>query len=367
MRERDVTQLAEQAALGALLVDPAPLGQIRPWLRPGDFASLWHEWVYTTLLERHSAGEPIGPVAVGEAMVDRFGPRLADVPRLHTLLASTPHSAHAAAYARIVLDGGLRREVDGLGVLLRAGALQTTLDGAQAPLMATCNVVDAGLDAAASRWAHATGQPHDDVVVPLSVRAATRNLDARESAARYLEAHPVPEAAAEHRHVVDLVGTLIAQPAHIRDVVGWLPPSRIADPAWRLIYAATLELSELGAPVDLVTVAAASHRYAHHGPALPGLDELRDAVEAGWNAYPPQVARAVVGDQLRHLADVGADQIHQAANNPGVLIAEITDTGHAITAALRSVVSSGVRSAASNSPAPVAVVAPAVHEAGARR
>ncbi len=364
MRDRDVTQLAEQATLGALLIAPTPLGEVRSWLRPGDFASLWHEWVYTTLLERQTAGEPIDPVTVGAAMVDRFGTRLADVPRLHTLLASAPHTAHAAAYARIVLDGGLRREVDGLGVLLRAGALQATLDGSQAPLMSTCNVVDAGLDAATSRWAHATGQPHDDVVALLALRAATRNLDARESAARYLEAHPAPDAAAEHRHVVDLVGTLIAQPAHIPDVVGWLPPSRIADPAWRLIYAATIELSELGAPVDLVTVAAASRRYAHHGPALPGLDELREAVEAGWNTYPPQVARTVVGDQLRHLADIGADQIHQAANNAGVLIAEITDTGHAVTTALRTVVSSALRSGASNSPA---AVVPAVREAGVRR
>jgi replicative DNA helicase len=68
-------------------------------LRPGDFASLWHEWVYTTLLERHTGGEPIDPVTVGAAMVERFGPRLADQPRLHTLLAATPHTAHAVAYA----------------------------------------------------------------------------------------------------------------------------------------------------------------------------------------------------------------------------------------------------------------------------
>jgi len=364
MREADVTRLAGQATLGALLVDPAPLDQIRRWLRPGDFAALWHEWVYTTLLERHTAGEPIDPVAVGAAMVERFGARLADQPRLHTLLASTPHTAHAVAYARIVLDGGLRREVTGTGVLLRAGALQTVLDGTQAPLISTCNVVDAGLDAAASRWAQATGQPHDDVVVPLALRAAARNVDARESAARYLQAHPARDAVAERQHVVELVGTLIAQPAHIPEVVGWLPPSRIADPAWRLIYAATIELSELGAPIDLVTVAAVSRRYAHHGPALPGPDELRDAVEAGWAAYPPQVVRAVAGDQIRHLADVGVDQLTQAANNPGVQIADIADTGHVITTTLRRTAAALPGMTATT---PAAVVAPVLRTAGVRR
>jgi replicative DNA helicase len=363
MRDRDVTELAEQATLGSLLVDPAPLVEIRRWLHSGDFAALWHEWVYTTLLERHTAGEPIDPVAVGAAMVDRFGHRLADQPRLHTLLAATPHTGYAAAYARIVLDGGLRRELGGLGVLLRAGALQTALDGTQAPLIATCNVVDAGLDAAAARWAQATGQPHDDVVVPLALRAAARNTDARESAARYLEANPARDTAAERRHIVELVGTLIAQPDHIGQVRDWLPPSRITDPAWRLIYGTTIELSELGAPIDLVTVAAACIRYAHHGPALPALDTLRAAVEAGWNAYPPQVLRTVAADQIRRLADIGADQLHQAANNPGVQIADIADTGHVITTTLRRTAAALPSSTATTAP----VVAPVLHAAGIRR
>lgn len=365
MRERDVVDLAEQATLGALLVDPEPLQEIRRWLRSGDFGTLWHEWVYTTLLERHTAHEPIEPVAVGAAMVDRFGSRLADQPRLLTLLSLTPHPTNAVAYARLVLDGGLRREVSGNGVLLRAGALDAALHGTQAPLIATCNVVDAGLEAAAARWAEATGQPHDDVVVPLALRLAAHNFDARESAARYLEAYPARDAAAEHEHVVELVGTLIAQPAHIADVVSWLPPSRIADPAWRLIYSATIELSELGAPIDVVTVAAASSRCAHHGPALPALDELRDAVETGWAAYPPQVLRTVAADQIRHLADVGADQISQAANNPGVQIADIADTGHVITDALRRTATALPASTAAMGTA--AAVAPLLQTGGVRR
>lgn len=365
MRERDVIHLAEQATLGALLIDPEPLREIRRWLRPGDFGTLWHEWVYTTLLERHTAHEPIDPVAVGAAMVDRFGTRLADQPRLHTVLSSTPHPSNAVAYARIVLDGGLRREISGNGVLLRAGALESALHGMQAPLMATCNVVDAGLEAAAARWAEAIGLPHDDVVVPLALRLAAHNFDARESAARYLEAYPARDAAAEREHIVELVGTLIAQPAHIADVVNWLPPSRIADPAWRLIYAATIELSELGAPIDVVTVAAASSRYAHHGPALPALDELCDAVELGWAAYPPQVLRTVAGDQIRHLADVGADQISQAVNNPGVQIADIADTGHVITDALRRTAAALPDASATLGPA--AVVAPVLRTGGVQR
>lgn len=335
MDTRDVAALAEQAALGALLLDPAPLTAIRQWLRPGDFADTWRGWVFTTILERHTAREPIDPVLVGQDMTARHGRRLAALPRLHTLVANTPQIRHVAEYAQVVLDAALRREITGLGVLLRAAAAQTAFDGTAVPMTTTCNLVDAGLDTAAERWATALGIAHDAVVVPLALRAAARSGDARESAARYLDAHPPRDAAEEHQHEVDLVGTLIAHPEHIAAVADWLPPQRIGDPAWRLLYATTLELVELGRPVDLITVAATAARYAHHGPDLPEVDELRSVVEAGWLAWPNAVVRTVAADQVRRLADVGADQLAQAAANPGVQVGDIADTGHLITAALR--------------------------------
>ena len=335
MRADDLTALTEQAALGAFLLRPAGMDEVRGWLRPADFADAWHGWVFTMLLEAHTAHRPIDPVATGADLTDRYGTRLANLPRLHTLIAATPHAEHAPEYARIVADIGLRREIAGLGVLLRAAASQAVFEGAAVPLTATCNLVDAGLDAAAARWAAATGTPHDEVVVPLALRAASRSGQAREAAARYLDAHPARDNAAEQRHVVDLVGTLIAHPEHIPAVTEWLPVARIADPAWRLIYAATVEQCDLGRPVDLVTVAAAAHRYAHHGPDLPALRELRDAVDAGWMSWPPQVIRTAAGDQIRRLADLAADQLTQGAANPGVQIGEIADTGHAFTATLR--------------------------------
>lgn len=354
MDTRDVTALGEQATLGGLLLDPAPLAGLRQWLRPGDFADTWHGWVFTTLLERHTAHHPIDPVTVGQDMTARYGRRLAALPRLHTLVANTPHAGHVVEYARVVVDAALRREVAGLGVLLRAAAAQTAFDATTAPMAATCNLVDAGLDTAAERWATANGVAHDPVVVPLALRAAARNGDVRESAARYLDAHPARDLRAEHQHEIDLVGTLIAHPEHIAAVADWLPPQRIGDPAWRLLYATTLELAELGRPVDLITVAATAARYAHHGPDLPTVEELRDVVDAGWLAWPSAVLRAVAADQVRRLADVGADQLSQAAGNPGVQVGDIADTGHLITAALRRT-ATGLPAAGNTSPAPAVV------------
>ena len=170
---------------------------------------------------------------------------------------------------------------------------------------------------------------------PAATRAATRAWEAREGAARYLAANSTRDVQAEGRHVIELIGALIAHPESIGAVSAWLPASRIPDPGWRFIYGTTIELAELGRPVDLVTVAWAAHQHAHHGPTLPGLDELRDAVDAGWYTGPHVAARAVAIDQARSLADTGASQLHQAAMNPGVLLEDLVDTGHLITAALR--------------------------------
>ena len=108
-----------------------------------------------------------------------------------------------------------------------------------------------------------------------------------------------------------------------------------AAPAAGSLARSTGAVVAVSGPVDLVTVAWATCQHAQHGPALPGLDELRATVEAGWFTSPHVVARAVALDQARLLADTGAHQLHQAALNPGVLVEDLVDTGHLITTALR--------------------------------
>ena len=55
----DATRLAEEATLGALLLDPTPMAQVRGWLRPGDFADALHGQIYSVLCERNAAGQPM--------------------------------------------------------------------------------------------------------------------------------------------------------------------------------------------------------------------------------------------------------------------------------------------------------------------
>jgi hypothetical protein len=335
MFDEDTTRLAEQATLGGLLLDPGALGEVQRWLRAGDFAETWHGQVFTAMLERRAAHEPIDPRTMGTALTERFGARRANLPRLADLLHVTPPRPDPVTYARMVLDGGLRREIAGTGVLLRAAAVQTACDRLAVPVTATCNIVDAAMDCAAARWATATGQPHDEVVVPLALRAVLRNTEARMGADKYLAAHPVRDHTAEHHHTTALIGALVAHPDAVPAVADWLPVARIADPGWRVIYGAVIDLAELGHHVDLVTVAWAARTHAHHGVPIPTLSELRGAVEDGWRTQLAPAIQAVAGDQVRHLADAGAAQLVAGAANPGVQVSDLVDTGHLLTHALR--------------------------------
>ena len=335
MNDDDIIQLAEQATLGSVLLHPAALGDIQRWLRAGDFADTWHSQVFTTMLERRAADEPIGPQPMADALSERLGTRRANLPRLADLLHVTPPRPHAVTYARMVLDGGLRREIAGTGVLLRAAAVRCASDRMSRPIFATCNVVDAAMDCAEARWAKATGQAHDEVVVPLAMRAVMRNTEARMGADKYLSGQPGRDASSERRNVVALIGALIAQPDHVREVAQWLAPARIADPGWRAVYGTLVERAELGKHVDIVTIAWATRAHAHHEPGLPGLSQLRAAVDDGWSRQLTPAIQAVAGDQVRHLADAGAAQLVAGATNPGVLITDLVDTGHLLTTALR--------------------------------
>ncbi|MGW6130800.1 DnaB-like helicase N-terminal domain-containing protein [Cellulomonas sp. NPDC055163] len=330
----DAVQLAEQATLGTLLYRPDTVQQVGSWLRPGDFADMWHAHVYRLIHDRHLTGHPLSAVELGDHMLAELGPRRANIVRIHDLLAAAPTKPDPVVYARMVLDAGLRREIAGLGILLSAGALQSSLTGGPAPLVNSCALVDAGLDSCATRWATATGEPAGREEPPARLRTALQGRDLRLAADKYLRSHPRRDLVAENTHEATLVGALIAHPDAIPTVADWLPPTRVVTPIWRTVYAATLELAELGQPVDLVTVTAATLRLSRHQPA-PTLPMLRAAVDEGRLTDPAHAASDVAADQIRRIADKGADQLTTGAGNAGLRIGDLVDTGHLVTDALR--------------------------------
>lgn len=334
---RDAELLAERATLGALLTQPSALGEVSQWLRASDFTDPWHADLYTVLRDLHSAREPISPTRTAAGLTDRLGPRRANLPALADLLHVPPARPNAARYAQMVTETGLRHEVSGQGVLLRAAALRATLTGTGQPMTAGCNLVDATLATVARRWATATNTPAPADTTSTPLRAATRSTEVRLGADKLLRLHPLPDPCEAHDHEVALIAALIAHPDAIDDVARWLPPRRVSDPAWRTVYNTAVDLAELGEPVDAVTVSWALRRPAHHDAPVPPLPDLLGAVEAAQFTAPGLAARAVAGDQLRRLADGAANQLASAAGNPGVLVIDLVDTGHLLTGALRRV------------------------------
>ncbi|WP_199421668.1 DnaB-like helicase N-terminal domain-containing protein [Actinotalea solisilvae] len=335
IRPDAAAELAERALLGSLLLDPEGLRAVRPWLRTADFTDPRHGQLYALLCERHVAGEATDPMAISSALVGRLAGPSPGV-MVHDCLEAVPAVASPQTYARIVAEAGLRREIAGLGVLLRAGALQSWLSRESVPMASTCALVDAALVSVGRRWDAATGAPRSrQSTSPIQLNAALRNPNLRVGADKLLQAHPDRDVAAEHLHEALFVGSLITHPREVPAVGRHLRPQRFSSGPWRTVYGATLELAELGQPVDLVTVAHATARLSHHGQATPSLRELLEVTDAARHTAPRAAEQVVWVDQLRRIADNGADQLRKGAANPGLNLTDLVDTGRLITTALR--------------------------------
>ena len=147
----NAVHLAEQATLGALMLERELAADVTTWLRAEDFDHPWHRSVYASIRELHAAHAPVDPQRVGLALADRLGPR-ADLPHLLDLLQAAPTRPVGHRYAAMVLEASLRRDTACQGVLLQAAALSAGLSQHSRPVTAVVAQVDASLDHAEHRW-----------------------------------------------------------------------------------------------------------------------------------------------------------------------------------------------------------------------
>ena len=104
--------LAEQCALGAMLLSKDAVADVSENLRGADFYRPAHEMIYDAVLDLFGRGEPADPVTVADVL-GRRGElnRVGGAPYLHTLVATVPTAASAAFYARIVRDKAILRRL----------------------------------------------------------------------------------------------------------------------------------------------------------------------------------------------------------------------------------------------------------------
>jgi len=212
------TALAERATLGTLLIDPSQIAVVQGFLRPADFLDAWHRNIYTAILTRHVAQQPVTAQGVHADLVAAGHPdERTRAVRLVSLVEMAPPHARATRYAAMVLEASLRRQVRDLGLLLRAGAVVATVDTTGPDAAASpFTEIDAQLRDAQERWDAATNGTFDTPPAPSVAElnaADAHRLEVTMSAARLIDAVPAPTSEQLRNAELDVLACVLADPA----------------------------------------------------------------------------------------------------------------------------------------------------------
>jgi len=103
---------AEEAVLGALLIDPEALFRVAPFLRAEDFYVPRNGWIYEAILNLHERREPVDFVTLRDELEAQD--RLEDVggaAYIARLIDTVPTAIHVEAYGHIVEEAAVRRRL----------------------------------------------------------------------------------------------------------------------------------------------------------------------------------------------------------------------------------------------------------------
>lgn len=153
---------AEEAVLGAILLDHHALLDVKHFLRPDDFFLQRNAWVFEAMLRIYERGDSIDYLSVMTEL--RAMGRLEAVggtPYVTHLLNNTPTSLYAGTYGRIVQRAGIRRRLLDAASKISRAAYDQQID------------VDAALDqsrAAVNAVVNLRSAEHDDRMAAVGVR-----------------------------------------------------------------------------------------------------------------------------------------------------------------------------------------------------
>lgn len=234
---------AEQAVLGAVLLDPGQLAALS-WLAPAHFYRPVHRALFAAMRKLQPEGRPT-LMDKGEVPLEWVTDTVAEAGQhvrgltasyAHALIASCPRPGHAPVYGRMVLEGAIHRTVTQHAVRLyqaaRADALQGEVEGAlhQADVLA-------------------------DVLADLARRWGTEPRPLAPAQSRAEATVPPPtstEKALQDEQI--LLSVLVNQPAAMDEVVLWLRPGDFAEAGHGRLYRCLGALHHRGEPIDQLTV-----------------------------------------------------------------------------------------------------------------
>ena len=104
--------LAEQSALGGMLLSKDAVADVTGLLRGGDFYVPKHEVIYEAVLELYARGEPTDVITVTDELTKKGDlQRAGGAEYLHTITSIVPTAANASFYAEIVGEKALLRRL----------------------------------------------------------------------------------------------------------------------------------------------------------------------------------------------------------------------------------------------------------------
>ncbi|MGW9431619.1 DnaB-like helicase N-terminal domain-containing protein [Streptomyces decoyicus] len=235
---------AEQAVLGAVLLNPGQLRQLG-WLAPEHFHRPVHQALFAAMRKLHADHHPAStaensvPLSWVTDTVEEASRHVRGLTtsHAHTLISACPHPDHAPVYGRMVLEGAIHRSVTAHAIRLhqaaRADALQGEVEGA----LRSADVLRNVLNDLARRWG----------TEPRPVAPGTPSVPG-----------PVTPPPSWTNQVAEdeqlLLGVLAERPKAMDEVVGWLRPADFADPAHGEVYRCLGALHHRGEPIDRITL-----------------------------------------------------------------------------------------------------------------
>lgn len=340
---------AEQALLGAVLSDPAGQAHLLELVNAEDMTRPYHAQVLQAMQRLRGRGVVPAPVAVyQEVQKDPDMPRLLsrDGVPLADLMEASPRSAHAPAYAAMVIDTGIRRRIE----LAASRLKQAARSGNLADALHMAAEARRELGQCRARWEALPDEMQRELPTPIRtghaaaaqqlrlVRDEIRQLRqdlttepqhtledrlasiaqhvaeaAASSATRNAQQQPTPPQPHPQRPEADAAGArtlreLAANPSHIVTVRAWLHPEHFTRPAYGDLYAVMRDLHAAGKPVDPVTVSWEASRRGLHADAAD--------LANGTGAFAVASAREVHHHGLLTQATQASQDIQADASDP---------------------------------------------------
>jgi replicative DNA helicase len=233
---------AEQAVLGAVLLDPGQLDHL-DWLEPAHFYRPAHQALFAALRHLRATGQPV-LAADGTVPVSWVSEAVAEAEQhargltfvyAHVLVSACPRPEHAPVYGRMVLEGAIHRTVTEHAVRLHQSARADAVRGEVGATLHHADVLAVVLEDLARRWGT---EPRPASPAPPILPTGPALGDA--------------QAVADDEQL--LIAALTQRPAGMDEVIGWLQPQDFADPSHGQLYRCLGALHHRGEPIDSVTL-----------------------------------------------------------------------------------------------------------------